>query len=187
MEVAERKKGMMASRRTAPTDVSKKRKTDEDGNDSNDEIMVVEAQYSGNDGEVQCSAAVHKLLKRHAGNRPLYDSSDDDNGDKNNSGCSAVPPKESSITKNNLCAADSLSDPEQFVNEIKRTQFASDDKVKCVTLGSRMQLCVNDRALLGVQSVYVLNKRCLVVQLAREYKERTMQLPATTAYADARL
>ncbi|KAJ2240667.1 hypothetical protein GGI13_007595, partial [Coemansia sp. RSA 455] len=105
------------------------------------EMMIVEAYYSGGnedaqqnsgskldgEGEVQYSTAVRKLLECHAGNRLLYDSSDDDNGDKNHSGCSAVPPKESSITKNNLCVADSLSAPEQYANKIKRTQFASKD------------------------------------------------------------
>ncbi|KAJ2069548.1 ATP-dependent DNA helicase chl1 [Coemansia sp. S155-1] len=182
-EAAERKKGMMASRRAAPTDVSKKRKTDEDGNDSDDEMMVVEAYYSGDDedaqqksgirldddGEVQYSAAVRKLLERRAGNRPLYDSSDDDNSDNDDSGDSAVPPKEPSVTKI-IYASRTHSQLQQFVNEIKRTQFASKDKVKCVTLGSRMQLCVNDRARQGAQSVHAINERCLEMQTAGSKK-----------------
>ncbi|KAJ2062838.1 ATP-dependent DNA helicase chl1 [Coemansia sp. S146] len=113
-EATERKKGMMASRRAAPTDASKKRKPNEDGNGSDDEMMVVEAYYSGDeenaqqksgsklddDGEVQYSAAVRKLLERRAGNRPLYDISDDDNSDNDNSGESALPPKEPSLCVN---------------------------------------------------------------------------------------
>ncbi|KAJ2100975.1 ATP-dependent DNA helicase chl1 [Coemansia sp. S100] len=140
-EAAERNKGMMASRRAAPTDVSKKRKTDEDGNNSDDEMMVVEAYYSGDEedaqqksgsklddeGEVQYSAAVRKLLERRSGNKLLYDSSDDDNSDNDDPGDSVVLPKEPSL--------------QQFVNEIKRTQFASKDKVKCVTLELPIQLC----------------------------------------------
>ncbi|KAJ2342075.1 ATP-dependent DNA helicase chl1 [Coemansia sp. RSA 2673] len=104
----------MASRRGAPTDVSKKRKPDKDGNDSDDEMIVVEVYYSGDkdedaqrkfdtmlddEGKVQYSAAVHKLLECRAGNRSLYDSSDDDNSDNNDSDDSVVPPKEPSVTK----------------------------------------------------------------------------------------
>ncbi|KAJ2749850.1 ATP-dependent DNA helicase chl1 [Coemansia pectinata] len=183
-EAAERKKGMMASRRAAPTDASKKRKPDEDGStDNDDEMMVVEAYYSGDednaqqksgsklgdDGEVQYSAAVRKLLERRAGNRPLYDSSDDDNSDNDDSGESAGPPKEPSVTKI-IYASRTHSQLQQFVNEIKRTQFASADKVKCVTLGSRMQLCVNDRARQGAQSVHAINERCLEMQTAGSKK-----------------
>ncbi|KAJ2108968.1 ATP-dependent DNA helicase chl1 [Coemansia sp. S142-1] len=163
-EAAERNKGMMASRRAAPTDVSKKRKTDEDGNNSDDEMMVVEAYYSGDEedaqqksgsklddeGEVQYSAAVRKLLERRSGNKLLYDSSDDDNSDNDDPGDSVVLPKEPSL--------------QQFVNEIKRTQFASKDKVKCVTLELPIQLCVNNQAWQGAQSVYAINERCLEMQ-----------------------
>ncbi|KAJ2040573.1 hypothetical protein GGI01_003422 [Coemansia sp. RSA 376] len=166
----------MASRRGAPTDVSKKRKPDKDGNDSDDEMIVVEVYYSGDkdedaqrkfdtmlddEGKVQYSAAVHKLLECRAGNRSLYDSSDDDNSDNNDSDDSVVPPKEPS---------DSLSVPEQLVYKIKRTQFASNDKVKCVTLGSRMQLCVNDRARQGTQFAHATNECCLEMQMAGSKK-----------------
>ncbi|KAJ2048263.1 hypothetical protein GGI08_006047, partial [Coemansia sp. S2] len=123
--------------------------------------MVVEAYYRGDEedaqqnsgskledeGEVQYSAAVRKLLERRVGNRPLYNSSDDDNSDNNDSSDSAVPPKEPSL-----------------VYKIKRIHFASNDKVECVTLGSRMQLCVNDRARQGAQSVHAINERCLEMQ-----------------------
>ncbi|KAJ2118022.1 hypothetical protein IW146_000275 [Coemansia sp. RSA 922] len=75
--------------------------------------MVVEAYYRGDEedaqqnsgskledeGEVQYSAAVRKLLERRVGNRPLYNSSDDDNSDNNDSSDSAVPPKEPSVIK----------------------------------------------------------------------------------------
>ncbi|KAJ2817616.1 ATP-dependent DNA helicase chl1, partial [Coemansia sp. 'formosensis'] len=186
-EAAERKKGLMAIRRGAPTASSKadsnKRKPDEDGNDSDDEIMVVEAYYSGDendaqqisggklgdDGQVHYSAAVRKLLERRAGNRPLCDSSDDDNSDNDDSPESAVPPKEPSVTKI-IYASRTHSQLQQFVNEIKRTKFASADKVKCVTLGSRMQLCVNDRARQGAQSVHAINERCLEMQTAGSKK-----------------
>ncbi|KAJ2071583.1 hypothetical protein GGI01_003560 [Coemansia sp. RSA 376] len=103
-------------------------------------MIVVEAYYSGgeenaqqksdtmldNDGEVQYSAAVRKLLERRTGNRPLYNSSGNDNSDSNDSSQSAVPPKEPSVTKI-IYVSRTLSAPEQFVNEIKRTQFASND------------------------------------------------------------
>ncbi|KAJ2263814.1 ATP-dependent DNA helicase chl1 [Coemansia sp. RSA 376] len=130
--------------------------------------MVVEAYYRGDEedaqqnsgskledeGEVQYSAAVRKLLERRVGNRPLYNSSDDDNSDNNDSSDSAVPPKE----------------PSQLVYKIKRIHFASNDKVECVTLGSRMQLCVNDRARQGAQSVHAINERCLEMQTAGSKK-----------------
>ncbi|KAJ2052294.1 hypothetical protein H4S04_001438 [Coemansia sp. S16] len=107
---------------------------------ADDEMIVVEAYYSGdeenaqqksdtmldNDGEVQYSAAVRKLLERRTGNRPLYNSSGNDNSDSNDSSQSAVPPKEPSVTKI-IYVSRTLSAPEQFVNEIKRTQFASND------------------------------------------------------------
>ncbi|KAJ2345210.1 ATP-dependent DNA helicase chl1 [Coemansia sp. RSA 2671] len=182
-EAAERKKGLMASRRGVPTASkaeSNKRKTDEGGNGSDDEVVVVEAYYSGDedaqqkpsnglddDGQVHYSAEVRKLLERRAGNRPLYDSSDD--SDNDDSSDSAVPPKEPSITKV-IYASRTHSQLQQFVNEIKRTQFASADKVKCVTLGSRMQLCVNERARQGAQSVHAINERCLEMQTAGSKK-----------------
>ncbi|KAJ2255835.1 hypothetical protein GGI13_001423 [Coemansia sp. RSA 455] len=129
----------MASRRAAPKNVSNRRKTEEDGNDSDDEMMVVEAHYSDDDGKVQYSAAVHKLLEQYAGNRPLYDSSDDYNSDNDNSSDSVVPPKEPSITKI-IYASQTHSHLQQFVNEIKRTQFASNDKVECKMLELRIKM-----------------------------------------------
>ncbi|KAJ2255346.1 ATP-dependent DNA helicase chl1 [Coemansia sp. RSA 455] len=138
----------MASRRAAPTDVSKKHKPDMDSSDSDDEMMVIEAYYSDyeedaqlksgskldDDGKVQYSTAVRKLLERRAGNRPLYDSSDNDNSNNNDSSDSAVPLKEPSVTKI-IYTLKTHSQLQQFVNEIKHTHFAS--KNRMLTAGSK--------------------------------------------------
>ncbi|KAJ2740124.1 ATP-dependent DNA helicase chl1, partial [Coemansia sp. BCRC 34301] len=171
-EAAERK-NRMVGRRAAPMASkaveSNKRKSGD--NDSDDERMVVEPYFSeseasggragddNDDGQVQYSAAVRKLLDRRAGNRPLYDSSSDDDDDN-----SAVPPEEPSRTKI-IYASRTHSQIQQFIGEIKRTQFgAGNSKVKCVTLGSRTQLCINGRARRGTTSVHAISERCLEMQ-----------------------
>ncbi|KAJ2447053.1 ATP-dependent DNA helicase chl1 [Coemansia sp. RSA 2424] len=178
-EAAERKRGMASRRATSMINKvaeSNKRKPGDNGDDSSDdETLVVDPYSSGDeaqapgraddDGHVRYSAAVRKLLERRADNRPLYDSSSDGDDDHDGeSGDSTAPPKEPNVTKI-IYASRTHSQIQQFISEIKRTQFGTgENKVKCVTLGSRSQLCVNKRARQGTSSVHAINERCLEMQ-----------------------
>ncbi|KAJ2743421.1 ATP-dependent DNA helicase chl1 [Coemansia sp. BCRC 34301] len=172
-EAAERK-NRMVSRRATPVGnkVVKSNKRKPGDNDSDDERIVVEPYFSeseaiggraGDDndnGQVRYSTAVRRLLDRRAGNRLLYDNSSNDNDDDN----SAVPLEELSQTKP-IYASRTHSQIQQFIGKIKHTQFgAGNSKVKCVTLGSRAQLCINDHARWGTTSVHAINERCLEIQ-----------------------
>ncbi|KAJ2807112.1 DEAD H (Asp-Glu-Ala-Asp His) box helicase 11, partial [Coemansia helicoidea] len=113
---------------------------DEGGSDGD---AVVDAYHSGgeqggatDDGPVEYSAEVQRLLDRRARNRPLY-SSDSDSEPEDG------VPAEPSVRKV-FYASRTHSQLQQFVSEIKRTPFAQAG-IRCVTLGSRQQLCVNDR------------------------------------------
>ncbi|KAJ2629709.1 ATP-dependent DNA helicase chl1, partial [Coemansia sp. RSA 1694] len=178
-EAAEHKQGM-ASRRATPMSnkvaESNKCKLGDNGDDSSDDDMLLVDPCSSGDsaqapgraddnGHVHYSAAVRKLLERRADNRPLYDSSSDGDDDHDGeSGDSAAPPKEPSVTKI-IYASRTHSQIQQFISEIKRTQFGTgENKVKCVTLGSRSQLCMNKRARQGTSSVHAINERCLEMQ-----------------------
>ncbi|PIA13365.1 DNA repair helicase [Coemansia reversa NRRL 1564] len=158
----------------------------EDQAESDDEA-IVEAYYSdnaaknpdgtgANDG-FQYSASVRKLLERRAANRMSYTSDSDSN---NSDGVAdSGPPLEPNVCKI-YYASRTHSQLQQFVNEIKRTAFgkAADagNKIKCVTLGSRLQLCTNDKVRSTCSSVHTLNERCLEMQQSSK-KQRCAHLP----------
>ncbi|KAJ2911046.1 ATP-dependent DNA helicase chl1, partial [Coemansia aciculifera] len=178
-EAAERKQQVSSRRQqTAPiagkvAGIAKRKPNDDrDDDEADDDIMLVDPYYSDSEaqdtghaddnGQVQYSAAVRKLMKRRADNRPLYDSSNSDDEDDDDD--SAGPPQEPSVTKV-IYASRTHSQIQQLIGEVKRTQFGSgENKVKCVTLGLRSQLCVNDRARQGALSVHAINERCLEMQ-----------------------
>ncbi|KAJ1959217.1 ATP-dependent DNA helicase chl1, partial [Dipsacomyces acuminosporus] len=185
-EAAERKAnrfGGSAPRKNNNNSDAAKRKADAD--QESDAEVVVDEYYSDNekagkhksagDGEVQYSAAVRKLLARRAANKPYYDSDDSDNSDAASDDDDAGIPEEPSVTKI-FYASRTHSQLQQFVGEIKRTDFAKYDKVKCVSLGSRWQLCVNPRAREGCSSVHPVNERCLEMQ-QNSKKKRCTYLP----------
>ncbi|KAJ2809540.1 ATP-dependent DNA helicase chl1 [Coemansia guatemalensis] len=159
----------------------------EDPTESDDEA-VVEAYYSDNaakkpdaagaDDGMQYSASVRKLLERRAANRISYSS--DSNSDNSDDAADKGPPLEPNVCKI-FYASRTHSQLQQFVNEIKRTAFGSatdgGDKIKCVTLGSRMQLCTNDKVRGTCKSVHTLNERCLEMQQSSK-KQRCPHLPA---------
>ncbi|KAJ2723128.1 ATP-dependent DNA helicase chl1 [Coemansia sp. Benny D115] len=145
-------------------------------NESSDSELVVDAYYSDADADagansrqpddldddsVHYSGAVRKLMARRKANKPLYDSDSDSDNDGHRDD---EPPPEPSVTKL-FYASRTHSQIQQFVSEIKRTRFATgSNRIKCVTLGSRAQLCVNDQVRNGCQSVHSLNERCLEMQ-----------------------
>ncbi|KAJ1731743.1 ATP-dependent DNA helicase chl1 [Coemansia biformis] len=144
--------------------------------DGSDDDAVVDAYHSGgeqggakNDDPVEYSDAVRRLLERKADNKLLCDSDDS----CSNSSDDGVP--EEPIACKVFYASRTHSQLQQFVNEVKRTKFAQ-DKIRCVTLGSRWQLCVNDRVRAAGSSVHALNERCLEMQQSAK-KARCACLP----------
>lgn len=51
----------------------------------------------------------------------------------------------------------------QFVNELRKTVYAED--VKCVSLGSRKNLCINEEVR-KLKNINRINERCLDMQKA---------------------
>ncbi|KAJ2658682.1 ATP-dependent DNA helicase chl1 [Coemansia sp. RSA 1200] len=174
----------MASKRSADTATAGSNGT---ANNSDSDDCLVDAYYSdtgtskgahsehAEDGPVKYSEDVRKLLERRTTNRPYYDSDSQDESETNPN----APPEEPSVTKV-FYASRTHSQLQQFVREIKRTQFASgDNRIKCVTLGSRMQLCTNDRVRQqSGSSVYSLNERCAEMQQGSGRAKRCSFLPA---------
>ncbi|KAJ2559822.1 ATP-dependent DNA helicase chl1 [Coemansia sp. RSA 1933] len=167
--------GKTASRRTTSTGQlagAVKRSADAMADDDGDsDGLVVDAYYSDaeieakiSDEPVQYSRSVRKLLQRRATDRPLCDSSDDDSDDDDNEDSEKNgAPKEPQTTKI-LYASRTHSQLQQFVHEVKRTAFATRDRIRCVTLGSRKQLCTNERVRQASSTVYALNERCTEMQ-----------------------
>ncbi|KAJ1933566.1 ATP-dependent DNA helicase chl1, partial [Linderina macrospora] len=163
-----------------------KRRTEEP-NDNSDSEFVVDAYFSDeekaeksanagiDDGEVQYSDNVRKLLRQRAENKPYFDSSEDDDDDDDDSKDNGAPPEEPSVTKI-YYASRTHSQLQQFIGEIKRTSFATKG-VKCVSLGSRWQLCINDTVRHGCKTVHPINERCLEMQ-QNSKKKRCQFLPA---------
>ncbi|KAJ2087825.1 ATP-dependent DNA helicase chl1 [Coemansia sp. RSA 986] len=197
-EAMERKAGRAGKRlggsgvpAAAGSALASKRKIDAVGTsagngDSDSDEFLVDAYYSDTeaakyskagdaDGPVQYSEEVRRLLERRATDKPFYDSDDSDAEDglglKSNE-----PPEEPAVTKV-FYASRTHSQLQQFVREVKRTSFASRDKIRCMTLGSRMQLCTNDGVRQGTGSVYSLNEKCTEMQ-QNSKKKRCPFLPA---------
>ncbi|KAJ2236844.1 ATP-dependent DNA helicase chl1 [Coemansia sp. RSA 485] len=157
-----------------------KRKTREEINDGlSDSDMVVDAYESdpaasGNNAEdkdpVQYSDSVRRLLRKKAAGQPYGDS---DSSDSDNDPDEV--PEEPEVTKI-FYASRTHSQLQQFVGELKRTDFAKENNVRCVTLGSRMQLCGNEAVRSKCQSVGTLNERCLELQQNNK-KKRCPMLP----------
>ncbi|KAJ2859199.1 ATP-dependent DNA helicase chl1, partial [Coemansia erecta] len=141
----------------------------EDTSDT-DELLVdayysdtEEAKHTDTDGPVKYSEDVRRLLEQRAANRPYYDSDNSEVEDALGAAENEAP-EEPTVTKI-FYASRTHSQLQQFVHEVKRTPFASRDRVKCVTLGSRMQLCTNDRVRKeSGSSVYALNEKCTEMQ-----------------------
>ncbi|KAJ2712709.1 ATP-dependent DNA helicase chl1 [Coemansia spiralis] len=174
-EAAQRKGARPSQQRPVKRPATEAVPDGEAGHGSDDDAIVA-AYHSGgeqgrgtDDGPVEYSAAVRRLLDRRARNKPLYDS--DSDGD---SGSDDGAPEEPSVRKV-YYASRTHSQLQQFVNEIKRTRFAQDG-IRCVTLGSRQQLCVNDKVRSGSTSVHALNERCLEMQQSAK-KARCACLP----------
>ncbi|KAJ1813677.1 ATP-dependent DNA helicase chl1, partial [Coemansia sp. RSA 2599] len=161
---------------------------DLDGADTDDE-MVVDAYFSdsevdgrgesgrgaadiGPDDPVRYSDSVRKLLRKKEANKPYYDSDSESDGGSDDL---AEMPEEPSTTKI-FYASRTHSQLQQFVNEIKRTWFSKSAKIRCVTLGSRWQLCTNDAVRSSCHSVHALNERCLEMQ-QNSKKKRCPLLP----------
>ncbi|KAJ1953342.1 ATP-dependent DNA helicase chl1 [Linderina pennispora] len=157
-----------------------KRKAEADS----DSELVVDAYYSDDmagkptednvdDGEVRYSDNVRRLLQQRAENKPYFDSSDE--SDLSDNGGDGGPPEEPNVTKI-YYASRTHSQLQQFVGEIRRTEFARRG-VKCVSLGSRWQLCINDSVRHGCKAVHPINERCLEMQ-QNPKKKRCPSLPA---------
>ncbi|KAJ1642710.1 ATP-dependent DNA helicase chl1 [Coemansia asiatica] len=124
------------------------------------------------DDPVQYSDSVRKLLQKRDANKPYYDSDSDSDIQSDDA---IETPEEPSVTKI-FYASRTHSQLQQFVNEIKRTSFSTNSRIKCVTLGSRWQLCTNDAVRSSCHSVHTLNERCLEMQ-QNSKKKRCSMLP----------
>ncbi|KAJ1989981.1 ATP-dependent DNA helicase chl1 [Coemansia spiralis] len=198
-EAMERKANKAAIRLCPNTSETKrnalnKRKLDmESVDDLNDDdsAILVDAYYSdgegaqnADDGEVQYSKEVQRLLKQRAANKPYYDSDDSETGDREASGKEI--PQEPIVTKI-FYASRTHSQLQQFVREIKRTAFVSRDRIKCITLGSRKQLCISS-VREHCHSVHSLNEKCLEMQQSKKSKRCTflpMQMTPMFDFKDA--
>ncbi|KAJ1792326.1 ATP-dependent DNA helicase chl1 [Coemansia sp. RSA 2399] len=135
-----------------------------------------EAKHADTDGPVKYSEAVRRLLERRAADKPYYDSDDSEAEDGSGAAANEVP-EEPMITKI-FYASRTHSQLQQFVHEVKRTLFASRDRIKCVTLGSRTQLCTNDRVRKeSGSSVYALNEKCTEMQQQGSKKKKQQRCP----------
>lgn len=160
---------------------SRKRKLEEPKKEGDDEHILVDAYFSGDDedgGDVRYSTEVQKLMDRRSANKPLFADSDSSSDSDNGTDESHQPPQEPDEIKV-FYASRTHSQLQQFVNELKRTQFAitGGNQVKCVTLGSRWQLCINQKARKGCQSVHPVNERCLEMQQDSNKKNKCQYLP----------
>ncbi|KAJ1900499.1 ATP-dependent DNA helicase chl1 [Kickxella alabastrina] len=177
-------------KRRATADIGANMSSEGGGDSEVDDDMIVDAYYSdtgegsdvlrahasdAEDGSVRYSAEVRKLLAKRAANKPYYDS--DSENDSENNALQLEPPVEPSVTKI-FYASRTHSQLQQFISEIKRTSFGKSSKIKCVTLGSRWQLCTNDRVRSDCHSVHSLNERCLEMQQQGSKKTRCAFLPA---------
>ncbi|KAJ2761082.1 ATP-dependent DNA helicase chl1 [Coemansia sp. BCRC 34490] len=158
------------------------------GNASDSDGCVVDAYYSDTgaskggaaecleDGPVKYSEDVRRLLERRTANKPYYD--DGDSQDEAEAAPSG-PPEEPSATKV-FYASRTHSQLQQFVREVKRTRFAAGDSpIRCVTLGSRAQLCTSDRARQqSGGSAHSLNEVCAEMQQPNGRAKRCAFLPA---------
>ncbi|KAI8318005.1 DNA repair helicase [Martensiomyces pterosporus] len=106
-----------------------------------------------------------------------------DNSDSNPEDSDAGAPEEPSVTKI-FYASRTHSQLQQFIGEVKRTDFARRDNVKCISLGSRWQLCINARAREGCHSVHPINERCVEMQQNSKRKRCTYLPPQHTPMLD---
>ncbi|KAJ1832770.1 ATP-dependent DNA helicase chl1 [Coemansia sp. RSA 2711] len=163
---ARRQAGRQMGRVT--TAAGRKRQADKADGASDDEHMVV-AEYDSGGEQAPYAESVRRLLAARDRGRIAYDSDDSDCGDSEESG----EPEEPSLPKV-FYASRTHSQLQQFVGEIKRTAFAH--TMRCVTLGSRVQLCTNDQVRGSARaSAQQLTERCLELQ---QGKQRCAQLPA---------
>ncbi|KAJ2694989.1 ATP-dependent DNA helicase chl1 [Coemansia sp. RSA 1285] len=146
------------------------------GSTSDSDACLVDAYYSDTgaskggaaeclaDGPVKYSEDVRRVLERRAANKPCCDDGDSDSQDEAEAAPDG-PPEEPSATKV-FYASRTHSQLQQFVREVKRTRFAAgDSRIRCVTLGSRAQLCTSDRARQqSGGSAHSLNEACVEMQ-----------------------
>lgn len=55
----------------------------------------------------------------------------------------------------------------QFQNELRKTKFA--ETIRTIPLGSRQNLCINDKVRASCSAVDALNDKCLDLQKAGEW------------------
>ncbi|KAJ2842582.1 ATP-dependent DNA helicase chl1, partial [Coemansia brasiliensis] len=135
-----------------------KRNVDAAESNGSDDDLIVGAY--GSDGEhADGDEHVKRLLA-------AYGSDSDEEEDE------GKVPEEPSITKI-IYASRTHSQLQQFVSEIKRTQFGKN--IQCVVLGSRAQLCTNATVRKACGSVQALNEKCTEMQ--QQKGTRCPQLP----------
>ena len=120
-----------------------------DGRDDDDEQFLINSDDGGDEGvggaqllPNASSTSSHPRRRRRALSPAVSSSSSDDNSSSDGSGGSG---DEETRRIRVVVASRTHSQLSQFVGELRRTRFA--DSVAAVALGSRAQLCVNDKVL----------------------------------------
>lgn len=123
------------------------------GGEDDDEQFLINSDDGGDEGAAQLpNASSHSSRRRsrRALSPAVSSSSDDDDGSSSDNGPAGDDDDDEAEGRIRVVVASRThSQLSQFVGELRRTRFA--DSVAAVALGSRAQLCVNDKVL-GTES-----------------------------------